>query len=277
MNIHRRLFITDYDGTLRRSDGTFAPDDLAALHWLRERGITCAIATGRNLYSFRKSGGGNLPVDYVAFSTGAGIIETAGGSVIFSRSMESASTARAARALLEEDLDFMVHRPVPDNHHFSYRASGSPRGDFDKRIDFYREFARPGGDFDGFGESSQLIAIIDGHDGSGLLARLGEKLPGFNIIRTTSPLDGHSGWIEIFPGGVSKGQSIAWLAERLEVERGNSAGVGNDYNDLDLLRWTGTSYVVENAPGDLRDEFNVVPSHDECGVAAAARAWLGGC
>ena len=190
------------------------------LRGLRERGITCAIATGRNLYSFMKSGGGDVPVDYVVFSTGAGIIDTADNSMIFARSMDPDSTATAARVLMDEDLDFMVHRPVPDNHRFTYRSSGSPRGDFEKRIEFYRDFARPGNEFDGFGESSQLIAIIDGHDGNGILERLGGKLPGFTIIRTTSPLDGRSGWIEIFPENVSKGRTVAWLAERLGVSRG---------------------------------------------------------
>jgi hypothetical protein len=215
-------------------------------------------------------------VDYVVFSTGAGVIDRPGDTMIFARSMEPDCTAAAARALMDEDLDFMVHRPVPDNHHFMYRASGNPRGDFEKRIEFYRDFARPGTDFDDFGESSQLIAIIDGHDGTGVIGRLRAKLPGFTIIRTTSPIDGHSGWIEIFPENVSKGRTVAWLAERLGVKRENTAGVGNDYNDLDLLRWTGASYMVANAPSDIRDLFSAVPSHDECGVSAAARAWLDG-
>ncbi len=271
-----RLFITDYDGTLRRSDGTFSPADLQALRSLRARGVTCAISTGRNLYSFRKSGGDDIPVDYVIFSTGAGIIDTTDRSLIFSRSLDGPATARAARVLLDEDLDFMVHRPVPENHHFEYRSSGAPRGDFTARLEFYRDYATPGDSFDSFGESSQLIAIIDGHDGNDLLERLRLRLTGCTVIRTTSPLDGRSGWVEIFPADVSKGHSAAWLADRLGIAREDTAAVGNDYNDLDLLRWAGAAYVVENAPGDMRSEFSVVPSHDWCGVAAAVRAWLEG-
>jgi len=270
-----KLFLTDFDGTLRRSDGTFSETDLAAIHGLRDAGVVTAIATGRNLYSFKKSGGMEIPVDYVIFSTGAGIIDRTDGSLIYSMSIDGDATKAAARALIAEDLDFMVHRPVPENHHFRYRPSGNDRGDFRKRIDLYRDYAEAGSGFDDFGASSQLIAIIDGHDGYGIIERLRASLPGMNIIRTTSPLDGVSGWIEIFPGNVSKGHATAWLAGRLGVTRENAAGVGNDYNDVDMLEWTGSSFMTANAPEDIKGAFAAVPSHDECGVAAAIRAWMG--
>ena len=66
------LFITDFDGTLLRSDGTLAQGDLDALVSLKGYGIRTAIATGRSLYSFNTSPGVDLPVDYVIFTTGAG-------------------------------------------------------------------------------------------------------------------------------------------------------------------------------------------------------------
>ena len=68
------LFITDFDGTLLRSDGTLAQCDLDALGSLRMRGIKTAVATGRSLYSFIDSPGADLPVDYIIFTTGAGVV-----------------------------------------------------------------------------------------------------------------------------------------------------------------------------------------------------------
>jgi hydroxymethylpyrimidine pyrophosphatase-like HAD family hydrolase len=50
--------------------------------------------------------------------------------------------------------------------------------------------------------------------------------------------------------------------------------VGNDYNDLDLLEWAGSSFVVANAPPDLTDRFPTVASNDDCGVAEAITRWL---
>ena len=95
------------------------------------------------------------------------------------------------------------------------------------------------------------------------------------MVRTTSPLDGESVWIEIFPNHVSKGTTAAWLAERLGIEPYDTAAVGNDYNDLDLLGWAHRSYVVENAPEDLSPGSMAVASNDESGVAMAVEHWLG--
>jgi len=50
--------------------------------------------------------------------------------------------------------------------------------------------------------------------------------------------------------------------------------VGNDYNDLDLLEWAGKSYVVENAPTDLKARFPAVASNNHGGVAEAAKSLL---
>jgi hydroxymethylpyrimidine pyrophosphatase-like HAD family hydrolase len=54
----------------------------------------------------------------------------------------------------------------------------------------------------------------------------------------------------------------------------DSFSLGNDYNDLDLLEWSGNSYVVENAPQDIRMRFSMVASHNQCGVAEAIERWL---
>ena len=75
---NRGLFLTDFDGTLLRSDGTFAQKDLDALDTLNRRGIKTAIATGRSLYSFINSPGIDLPVDYVIFTMGAGVVTQSG-------------------------------------------------------------------------------------------------------------------------------------------------------------------------------------------------------
>ena len=50
--------------------------------------------------------------------------------------------------------------------------------------------------------------------------------------------------------------------------------MGNDYNDLDLLEWSAVSYVVKNAPADIRSRFANVASNNDGGVAEAAGYWI---
>ena len=68
------LFIMDLDGTLLRSDRTFAAPDIEALKTLGEMNVVRTVATGRSLASFNTVVVSDLPVDYIIFSTGAGVL-----------------------------------------------------------------------------------------------------------------------------------------------------------------------------------------------------------
>jgi len=269
------LFVCDFDGTLLRSDRSFSKADLEALKRLDEFGIVRAIATGRSIYSLNTISISELPVDFIIFSSGAGITQHPGGQIIRKVSLEAHEVSRAIAILRADDLDFMVHRPIPDNHVFGYFESTPANADFKRRIDLYSQFAFPLDDVsDGFGTATQLLAILPPTGSLQVLETIRKKLPGFKIIQTTSPLDGQSTWIEIFPATVSKGLTVAWLTAEFDIDPGQTLSIGNDYNDLDLLEWTANSFVVENAPDDLKKRFPVVASNNENGVAEGIERWL---
>ena len=271
----RGLFIMDLDGTLLRSDRTFSSIDLDALGHLGELGIIRTIATGRSLYSFKAAAAENLPVDFVIFSMGAGVLQHAGGKVVRRVSLEAREVKRACKILKTNRLDFMIHRTIPDNHMFSYFRSNGGNDDFERRLRLYSRFAAPLNEAaDGFGPATQLLAVVPDRDSRAVLEKLRSELPDYSVIRTTSPLDGKATWIEIFPPGVSKSRTAAWLAKELKIGKPQIVSVGNDYNDLDLLEWTAKSYVVDNAPADLKSRFAAVASNNNGGVAEAARRWL---
>jgi HAD superfamily hydrolase (TIGR01484 family) len=269
------LFVCDFDGTLLRSDRSFSDSDLKALIRLGELGIIRAVATGRSIYSINTVPISNLPVDFILFSSGAGISQHPDGRIIRKVSLESHEVNVAIKILRANNLDFMVHYPIPDNHIFSYFESTSDNPDFRRRIELYQQFAKPlETAIDGFGNATQLLAIVPPADNRPVIATLENALPGFNIIQTTSPLDGQSTWIEIFPTTVSKSLTAAWLSAAYGLKADRALSVGNDYNDLDLLEWAGCSFVVDNAPHDLKSRFPVVASNNECGVTEAIERWL---
>jgi len=269
------LFITDLDGTLLRSDRTPSEPDLLTLRMLADKGIVRVIATGRSLYSFKRADGLNLPVDYVIFSTGAGILRLSDGKLLRSVNLDAAAVDRAMGVLKGECLNFMAHRPIPDNHRFAYWGSTADNPDFSHRIELYKEVCWPlDGSEDGFGPAAQLLAVLPPHHELHVIERLRINLPDINIIRTTSPLDGESTWIELFHPSVSKSLAAQWLAIYLDVSFQITMAIGNDYNDLDLLDWAHTSFVVDNAPKALKSRFPSVSSHNHCGVTEAVARWL---
>jgi HAD superfamily hydrolase (TIGR01484 family) len=271
------LFVMDFDGTLLRSDRTFSSIDLDALRHLGELGVVRTIATGRSLYSFNTVAVSDLPVDFVIFSTGTGVLRRDEGKIIRSVSLDSHEVRRICDVLKVQRLDFMVHRIIPDNHMFAYFRSNDGNLDFERRIELYRQFSIDLRQADeDFGPATQVLAVVSSGNAIPALEKCRNELTDFNVIQTTSPLDGRSTWIEIFPPAVSKSLTTAWLAEGLEIDKRRIVSVGNDYNDLDLLEWTDTSYVVGNAPQDLKNRFIDVASNDNGGVAEAVQRWLKG-
>jgi HAD superfamily hydrolase (TIGR01484 family) len=269
------LFIMDLDGTLLGSDRTFAKTDLAALKKLGQLGVVRAIATGRSLASFNTLVVSGLPVDYVIFSTGAGVLQYDSGEIIRKANLEIKEVKRACDILRVHQLDFMVHQLIPDNHRFAYWRSNEGNSDFERRIELYRQVAVPLIDAaQDFGPATQLLAVIPPGNAGSALEAIRSEMTDFNVIQTTSPLDGKSTWIEIFPTTVSKSLTAAWLAETLAIDQKSIVSVGNDYNDLDLLEWSRSSYVVNNAPADLKSRFTCVASNNDGGVAEAVGCWM---
>jgi hydroxymethylpyrimidine pyrophosphatase-like HAD family hydrolase len=102
-----------------------------------------------------------------------------------------------------------------------------------------------------------------------------EELDNLTVVRTTSPLDGRSRWIEIFSKEVSKARSSIRIARDLGIREESVMAIGNDYNDMDLLRWAARSFVVNDAPRELLDLFPAVSSNDDSDFSEAVRRWRG--
>jgi len=96
---------------------------------------------------------------------------------------------------------------------------------------------------------------------------LSSLFPNANTIRATSPSDHKSIWLEIFPIEVSKGHSCLWLMNKLGIKQENSIGIGNDYNDIAFLEICNKSFVVDNAPEELKNKYNTLPKDEEDGFS----------
>ena len=271
------LFVTDLDGTLLRADGSVAQRDLDALGSLARHGVRTAIATGRSLWSFVRSAGATLPVDYVIFTTGAGIVTQPGHGLLHQVNIPLGQVAATLEFLKNSELDFMLHHTVPDNHRFVYRRANPDNADFESRLQRYAEFGQPLDSIAGseFGEAAQFLAVVPRHRTDQALQMVRTGLPGLSIVHSTSPLDHESTWIEFFHPAVSKGQTAAWLASELGVKPIDTMAIGNDYNDLDLLEWAAHAFVVANAPDGLKSRFRQVASNNDGGVAESVGLWLG--
>ena len=265
-----KIVFTDLDGTLLNSQQKVSDKNLEMLHQLHDKKIVRVLVTGRNLYSLSKVITDDFPVDYVIFSTGVGIYDWNTKQLIHSTNLEEIQINTVANLLIDNNINFMLQREVPDNHKFHYLKHGHIGADFQRRIDIYYEFAEAVCEMK-IKIASQFLAIFEDLE---TFHQIKNQLVGVEIVRATSPLDHKSIWMEIFHQDVSKGKGCHWLCNHLSIDRKYTLSLGNDYNDLDMLNWTKYSFVVENSTGDLKEKFPVTKHYDKNAFAETLKKFV---
>lgn len=302
------IIFTDFDGTLFNSERFITEENYKALKEARTAGYITVIATGRSLFSFRRVAENlDRPIedyfDYLIFSSGAGLIrsdsrirgfkqEITADDLLETENLNPSTAFDAAGLLFRRGIDFMIQKPVPLNHHFVHvKANGAVNPDYYQRIRIYDDFAEPLNPGDGDSDLEQiekvcnegvcqLVGIVppSGTDNekyiSELLDYLQHRLCDCTVIRTTSPIDHNSVWIEVFNPEVSKSQSADRLTRSLGLKACDALAVGNDFNDEDMLHWAGTGRSVDEAPARMQQAHPSAGRSIDSAVAAAVREFI---
>ncbi len=268
-----KMVVTDLDGTLLQNDQSISKEDLETLNLLGRLGICRVAATGRNLFKVRKVLTPADPFDYVICSSGAGIVDWQKQEIIRAINLPEELTARLIHYLIEKSHNFKVSDCFPDNHNFFWWKNYECP-EIDRYVEHHAKMGKaeeivPGNKYC----SSQLLLFFPKRSNQFDLIKK-ELLAQFNeisIIRTTSPLDENWLWMEIFPKGISKAHGIAEICHLKGINRKETLGIGNDFNDLEMLDFTHLSYVVHNSPEELKEKFLISLPHHENGFSHAVR------
>ena len=86
---------------------------------------------------------------------------------------------------------------------------------------------------------------------------------------------GWSAWLDINPEGVSKGAALEAIRRRLGIEPMHTVAVGDQRNDLEMLRWAARGVAMGNAPDEVKAAADEVTGHvDDDGLVPVLRALL---
>lgn len=262
------MVIMDLDGTILPRNGSIDDQDMEALRMLGDEKICRVVATGRSVFSFKRALGNGFPLDYLVFSSGAGVMDWKTKELIYKVSLQTTEAQDVIKKLWEKKFSFAIHKPIPDNHKYFYADIGASTPDFYSRNQLYRQYAKPLKDPEiEFGKACQCLIISEVN--SGIHEKVKEMFPDYHVVRTTSPLDGKSVWTEIFPGKISKASGSLFLANKLNIHLENIMAVGNDYNDIKLLDWAENSFIVSSSPDELCERYEVVGDNEHTGFCEA--------
>jgi Cof subfamily protein (haloacid dehalogenase superfamily) len=267
-----RLVATDLDGTFLRDDKTISERNLKALDLLGARNVVRVVATGRNLRKVKEVIPGHIPFDFIVFSSGAGVYDCQEQQHIYSQNISASSGNRLIQYLLEQDLNFHAFWPVPENHNLWYHRGSEECEEFERYFSFHNSYAYHLPENNTIEtDLCQLLVVLPGDVNrfESMKSNIEKMCPEVRIIRSSSPLNTGYIWMEIFHKSVSKGNGVLHLCNRLNISPGQTLGIGNDYNDLDLLEFTEHSFLTDNAPEVLKSSFSLLPTNEEDAFAHA--------
>jgi Cof subfamily protein (haloacid dehalogenase superfamily) len=295
-----RLIAIDMDGTLLDSDGRVSPRNHAALRVAEEAGIEVVIATGRrHCYAMRVLRHLGLNPASALVSSNGTVIRTLGSELLHRSQMSNESALKLCQhvtefrntlvltfdkvgpggedsrgALVCEELDELhasISRWMKSNEPYILRVDrleDSLQGDAPIQMMLCGSVDRMA--------RAEARLLEDPH-----ISAVGtESRPDTEITlhRTIYP-DRDLSIVDILPAGCSKASALRRLAELRGISTDEILAIGDNWNDLPMLKLAGSAVLMENAPGDLkqlarRNGWAITASNDENGVADAIESAL---
>lgn len=94
---------------------------------------------------------------------------------------------------------------------------------------------------------TKVIAVAETPLPDGVLAAARAEFEG-----RASPTISHPRFLEFVAPGVSKGRAVRWLAHRLGVPLEQTLAIGDQHNDIEMLRAVGHGVAMAGAPAEVR-------------------------
>ena len=258
------LIALDIDGTLVGDDLIIGPDTRAAVKAATRRGVHVSLVTGRMVSSALR------------FASELGLTEPIvgyqGGLI---RSMPEPGSKRLGRLLVHTPIRAQVAREIvewtrlqgldPHLNHLERFVLGAD----DPRADDYSAF---------MGARAELVVDLAGsirHPITKVLAVGEPPLPTRLAPLARARFDGdadvtisHPRFLEFVAPGVSKGRAVRWLARRLGVALGATLAIGDQWNDLEMIREVGHGTAMPTAPQAVQAAARyIAPTVADEGVA----------
>ena len=271
-----KLVATDLDGTLLRDDKTISKEDLATLSLLGEKQIIRVVATGRNLTKIKHVIPDLSYFDYLVFSSGAGIYDCRNDKLLYSKYIDQDIVSRLNCFFIERNIGFFLYKAIPGNEYCWYYRGKKKCEEYEYYYELHRHVLE---ELPGLGKmsmpASQYLIIFETPEQFMDLQKSIECcFDQLKILRASSPyLTGYT-WMEIFNQDVSKGNAVRFLCDYLKVDQEATIGIGNDYNDIDLLEFTSYSYLVDNSPEELKQGYLSAPGNEESAFSYCIKCHL---
>ncbi|MEO1068333.1 MAG: Cof-type HAD-IIB family hydrolase [Cyanobacteria bacterium J06638_6] len=271
-----RLLVLDIDGTLAGESNQINASVLEAIAQVQQRGIAVAIATGRMYQSalrFHKVVGSALPL--MAYQ-GAFIKDPNTQKLHRHTPLPRplALDLLTYLAPMEASNDLSIHLYIDDQLHvraviddtkaYAERSGIEPVAAGDLAALLTDNAAI---------ETTKLLTLSENVDLlSDVLAQLSQRYPTEDLYLTRSVEQ----FVEATHPKANKGEAVKYVAEELlGLTPDQVMTIGDNFNDLEMLRYAGIGVAMGDAPDPVKQGADwVAPGVEADGVAAALQEFL---
>jgi Cof subfamily protein (haloacid dehalogenase superfamily) len=272
-----RLLALDIDGTLINSREELTPATREAIRRARRAGIQVVLATGRR-YSRSLAYVDHLELDLPLVTASGALIKRAlDHHTLYCAQFRPGTLQRVLAHLSKAGYDAVLYTDSFAES-FDYHCPRLEVVQFElaefhrlnpacARVSPQLMTAPPEGVFAGFamGTKTQMLELADE-----LAIRWNDDLS-LHVLRSPR----YTGFMcEIAPGGVSKWSGVLHVAEQSGIARDEICAVGDDVNDIPMIKGAGLGIAMGNALDEVKAAADrIAPGHDSDGLVAVVD-WL---
>ncbi|MBI2201496.1 MAG: HAD family phosphatase [Armatimonadetes bacterium] len=260
-----KLLVADIDGTLVTSDRKITPRVKQAVREAQARGVRICLATGR-IWPSAQQYFRALGADPPAILLNGGMIYDFAADTILRRVPLAYEHARAVLEIIRAVPQVQPHLYVADKVYTGRTNEYTVR--YSRKDSLHVEEV---GDLVAFLPQDPMKILIIGPRAH--LATVYEKvaaLPqGINAVFSEET------YLEILPKGSSKGAALAEMTKALGIPLEAVIAVGDNLNDLEMIRLAGLGVAMGNAPEELRRHAKYVTrTNDDEGLAEVIHRFI---
>jgi Cof subfamily protein (haloacid dehalogenase superfamily) len=224
-----RLVAVDLDGTLLRVPGGSVPPSIERLQ--RYRHIKLTVATGRAL-----AGAENL-ADHLGIEKETPIVVYNGSLVVLRRVRRSLAIRYIPNEALKTIVEIGRHMQLAVLAYYCQSTGAWDR----PSVDFNGLPIRWCAEMDDAGERDSVAVLIDVRANPTGAAELKSTLAQVEGISCTQS---SSAFVEVRPIGSNKAAGLQCVAEFLGLSSNQVLALGDNDNDIEMLKWAGIGVVV---------------------------------
>jgi len=272
-----RLIAVDIDGTLLNSKFHISEKDLEALRRANQQGIEVILVTGRR-HAFASPIAQQLGFDLWLISSNGAVTRSLRGEAFHRDLLPVASCRELCHAMREFRGNMVVTFDKESKGALVLERmdelTGSIRHWLEKNMQ-YIEFVVP--------IENALVADPVQAMFCGPIARMqaavrtlesAQLREQITVVRTEY-LARDLCIVDVLNRGCSKGHALKRWADHRGIPREQVMAIGDNFNDLEMLAFAGTPFIMGNACEELKSRgWPVTCSNDENGVAAAVEQVL---